>query len=1038
MAVTPAKRLTRARNKPKKYDIEQGVESGDDSYPDFDALMLSSSGENEKSENSVQQRGRKSKGPKAISALTEEPDFLLATDSPAKKNRSSLRPKRNLIDNNSSKAKTPLSSAAKVDIPDVDFSTKVSHLYESLAFPNCNIRSLCDDWIDEFKQNSANSIYELISLVMNAAGCNFFSQLAFQQLSDDCTEAMNQFEEAVLSSKDLLLQEKYFESKSKNSKKFLQNYSEFWSCLVERAFNSILVDEAFLPDSLLWISTMTTSHIRSIRHASTVAILSLISGFCKSVEHQKFQLETVHKIKNSASKKQSRSKTNKSDEIAITKTIEFCQEMIDQNFNAVFVHRHRDVDSKIRTDCIRALGTWCNLYPSKFLNNAYLRYLGSELADPKSVGREEAVEIIQSLFEYPEHHMSLKPFIKSSKSRLIEMALYDEKDSIKVCVLNLIYSFLSSSLFPVKDWIESLKYLIFHANPKIRFAASKLVEIYLVESDSFTLNGFCKFLVDIERENSADIIFELYSKNCTSVFSVQNLVSHLLNENRDDSLIEIYFGFLLCQLKKSGISSDGIEANTKETKSVDSSEITNSEHCSTLTFSELIQLIKANRNYTKYLLQIIECLNVSLFLESMPVFKTEILMQLFDVIENSDDRESIRLGIGLLCHFKNNSLLSMEVSPMIDEFISGILGNFIGTINNAEFNWQTVDFDLLLDILYRIECILTHESIDVSFLFSLLEKLFTTCNLSEEHENFAISCLNCLFKFLVYDGDKNFSSNFIDVCTLALNCSLPSVIRTSCSLLVDHFLLNQTTNPTLFPQIASFFVNAFTNESSIDELVNCISSYSKMLIFQFIPAKGYLNHLLAIEYSNDKIEMMINCVMEKLLENSGQMQREVLSDMFDGLERLCMKGGSTAVARTDSIVSLLCSKLENDFPLREFHEKMYHNFVEKKTTYLFDMYGLFVAALSKQDASYLLDVVHRVFDSRLDMFESDEELEYFTFYVSLLKEQSKAKRGRKPLNVEEHESMFTSVADIPTDNVQMGMLSSETNENPFASSPNLK
>lgn len=47
----------------------------------------------------------------------------------------------------------------------------------------------------------------------------------------------------------------------------------------------------------------------------------------------------------------------------------------------VFVHRCRDVEAIIRTECIKHLGEWMEQYPSYFLDNNYLRYIGWLLND---------------------------------------------------------------------------------------------------------------------------------------------------------------------------------------------------------------------------------------------------------------------------------------------------------------------------------------------------------------------------------------------------------------------------------------------------------------------------------------------------------------------------------------------------------------------------------------------------------------------------------------------------------------------------------
>lgn len=45
------------------------------------------------------------------------------------------------------------------------------------------------------------------------------------------------------------------------------------------------------------------------------------------------------------------------------------------------MHRYRDIDPNIRMSCIQSLGVWILSYPSFFLQDLYLKYLGWTLND---------------------------------------------------------------------------------------------------------------------------------------------------------------------------------------------------------------------------------------------------------------------------------------------------------------------------------------------------------------------------------------------------------------------------------------------------------------------------------------------------------------------------------------------------------------------------------------------------------------------------------------------------------------------------------
>ena len=63
----------------------------------------------------------------------------------------------------------------------------------------------------------------------------------------------------------------------------------------------------------------------------------------------------------------------------------------------MFVHRYRDVDEHVRGECIAAVGRWCNAYPSYFLKDTYLKYIGWSLNDKVSRTCKQHQSPVQAL-----------------------------------------------------------------------------------------------------------------------------------------------------------------------------------------------------------------------------------------------------------------------------------------------------------------------------------------------------------------------------------------------------------------------------------------------------------------------------------------------------------------------------------------------------------------------------------------------------------------------------------------------------------------
>jgi hypothetical protein len=56
----------------------------------------------------------------------------------------------------------------------------------------------------------------------------------------------------------------------------------------------------------------------------------------------------------------------------------------------VFVHRYRDKDAAIRSDCLVMLGRFIDAYPRKFQDTTHLQYVDWALTD--SVGHRDSIE----------------------------------------------------------------------------------------------------------------------------------------------------------------------------------------------------------------------------------------------------------------------------------------------------------------------------------------------------------------------------------------------------------------------------------------------------------------------------------------------------------------------------------------------------------------------------------------------------------------------------------------------------------------------
>ncbi|XP_063038063.1 putative STAG3-like protein 2 [Melospiza melodia melodia] len=106
-------------------------------------------------------------------------------------------------------------------------------------------------------------------------------------------------------------------------------------------------------------------------------------------------------------------------------------------FKGVFVHRYRDVVPEIRGICMEELGVWVRKFPSSFLTDSHLKYLGWTLHDKQGEVRLRCVRALQGIYGVPEMAPGLELFTDRFKPRLVAMA-HDKEPQVALEVLRLL------------------------------------------------------------------------------------------------------------------------------------------------------------------------------------------------------------------------------------------------------------------------------------------------------------------------------------------------------------------------------------------------------------------------------------------------------------------------------------------------------------------------------------------------------------------------------------------------------------------------
>lgn len=408
-----------------------------------------------------------------------------------------------------------------------------SPLFYSLAQQGCKIDRVCDEFIDSFADNPSKSIYELIWLIFNAAGLCFVEQKNSClddeiEFADDCSDSLISLIEELKnnplggrSSKGEFL----LDNKSKQGKFFAKNFSAFWKTLIIRSATSILSHENFLNNIFMWIGPMTTFNYRSFRVAATFACLSIISGLCYTYVDFKEKLATLASISASAKK----AKKNTADSQSFATLKDFAMSHASSLFSVVFVHRYKDVDWRIRKECVAHLADWCLSSPDVFMESSVLRYLGCQLSDPKPEVRLAAIGCLSSLFASVECRLFLKLFFAKNTTKIMGLALRETNVRVQQAAIALLTDLCNVQYVSV-DSLLPLQSLFFYPDEYVRTSSIRLMENFIREKHSLDTAGIVAFVLQQERPAQNEDAVETLIRRYSSYLKIDHVIEIIASD----------------------------------------------------------------------------------------------------------------------------------------------------------------------------------------------------------------------------------------------------------------------------------------------------------------------------------------------------------------------------------------------------------------------------------------------------------------------------------------------------------------------------
>ncbi|KAI9003378.1 hypothetical protein DFJ74DRAFT_436159 [Hyaloraphidium curvatum] len=380
-------------------------------------------------------------------------------------------------------------------------------IFQVVASSESSLEAAVADWLAAYSEDKVAATCELLNFLLQAAGYPGNS-LDVSVLEDpdgndisEILEALNlRIEKGEIKNEEVSLQEyplisrKYAAKKSQpgEQNKFAKGLRQWWIRWIERMRHNILhareeddqendaATQSYAWDVLkVYTLTLSSSPMRHLRHTATFAALAMCSGLCqagrKAADEEASLQRQLQAEKSKTGKRHETLQSRQKELESMRKAIDVeCAEI----FNGVFVHRYRDVDALIRSDCIRELGAWIKTYPETFLDAQYLRYAGWMMSDRTPKTRLPSVVFLKDLLRDPQAATvfvpGLRQFLERFRPRLLDIAQRDTDRRCREEAAQVVVDAALLGALGEEDEIDdAILPMLFDENGIVRQAAAK-------------------------------------------------------------------------------------------------------------------------------------------------------------------------------------------------------------------------------------------------------------------------------------------------------------------------------------------------------------------------------------------------------------------------------------------------------------------------------------------------------------------------------------------------------------------------------------
>ncbi|KAF8474020.1 hypothetical protein BDZ91DRAFT_779776 [Kalaharituber pfeilii] len=331
---------------------------------------------------------------------------------------------------------------------------------------------VASDWTTKYLEDGLGAMRQLVNFFLRCCGCEHSVTQYDIEDQDSAAATLSQIQDhfSKQQSPDYPLI-----SKRPEFRGFRKSLFDFLQALIKHiaAKELLYTDPPLIENIQIWIIAMSSSTLRPFRHTSTIISFNILTTLCdiasdlrKSIVIATRQLDAENKKskKNQGRIKALEEKLNEGEERRDSVEV-----VIKDIFDAVFVHRYRDIDPKIRTDCVHDLATWILKLPDLFFDGTYLRYLGWVLSDTSALTRAEVIRSLSRIFKNKDNVSGMRNFTERFRPRLVEMATRDADSSVRAMTVELLDVVREVGFLEPAD-VDTVGRLLFDSDARVRKA----------------------------------------------------------------------------------------------------------------------------------------------------------------------------------------------------------------------------------------------------------------------------------------------------------------------------------------------------------------------------------------------------------------------------------------------------------------------------------------------------------------------------------------------------------------------------------------